>query len=119
MVASTFSGPTLAPPISDTTETTTDPEHQSRVDALDLQVLEQAGDFLGQVGQPPQQADHDAGRRSNCHPPPVPAEPARTGVGVPPAPELDDPERNQAGERPDRPEGGRIAHEHPELPLLE
>ena len=89
--ASTFSGPTLAPPISDTAETATVPGTSPRVDALGLQVVEQAGNLLGQAGQSPQQANHDAGRGGDRHPPPVTAEPPWTGIGVPPSPVLDYP----------------------------
>ena len=93
-----------------------DPRHQSRVDVPGLQVVEQAGGLPGQAGQPPQQADRDAGRGGDRHPPPVPAEPARMGIAVPLAPALITPDENQAGERAEHPEGHRVPHEHPEFP---
>ena len=95
-----------------------DPRHQSRVDVLGFQVLDQAGNLLGQPGQAAQQADHGTGRRGDRHPPPVPAEPARVGIAVPLAPELDHSDEHQAGERAEHPEDHRVTHQHPELPLL-
>ena len=93
------------------------PRHQSRVEVLGSQVVEQAGNLPGQPGQPPQQASHDAGRRGGRHPPPVPAEPAGAEIGAPAVPELDYPQGNQPGEGAEHPEGGRVTNEHPELPL--
>jgi hypothetical protein len=95
-----------------------DPRHQSRVDVLGFQVLEQAGNLLGQAGQAAQPADHDTGRRGDRDPPPVPAEPARMRIAVPLAPELDHSDEDQAGERAEHPEHDRPAHQDPELPLL-
>ena len=95
-----------------------DPRHQPRVDVLGLQVGEQARKLLGQAGQAAQQPHHDAGRRGDRDPPPVPAEPARIRIGVPLTPELDHPDEHQAGERAEHPQGHRVPHQHPELPLL-
>ena len=57
MEPSAFSGPRLAPPISDTAETATIAGHRARVDVFVLQVGDQAGSLVGQVGQPAEQAD--------------------------------------------------------------
>lgn len=56
-----------------------------------------------QPGQPPQRANHDASRRSFRHPPPVPAEPAGTGIDAPPAPEFDCPRETSPAKAPNTP----------------
>jgi hypothetical protein len=55
---SAFSGPRLAPPISDTAETAAIPA-PARLDAAGLQVVEQAGGLPRQPGQATHQPDRD------------------------------------------------------------
>ena len=118
MVPSTFSGPTLAPPISDTTETAMVPGTSPGSTCSGLQVFEQAGNRLGQLGQLPQHADHEPRRRGDGYPPPVSAEPAWIGSRVPPGPQLDHSQDNQAGEPAEHSEGDRVRRKRPELSLL-
>ena len=82
------------------------------------QVLEQAGDILGQAGQPPQHANQNAGSGCDRNPPPMPREPAETGIGGPPRPELDYPQENEGCQRSEHPEYRGITHERPELAPL-
>ena len=118
MAPSAFSGPRLAPPISDTVETATIPGTSRGSTCSVLQVGEQARNLLGQAGQTAQQPDDGTGRRGDRHPPPMPAEPARIGVAVPLAPERDHSDEHQAGDRAEHPQGHRVTHQDPELPLL-
>ena len=74
--------------------------------------------MLGQPGQPAKQPDQDAGRCGDRDPPPLPAEPAGTGIDIPVVAEADDPHEHQAGECAEDTEGDRIAQQHPELPRL-
>ena len=95
-----------------------DPRHQPRVDVPLLQIGDQAGDLLGQARQAAQQPHDDTGPRGDRHPPPLPAEPARIGIDIPAAPEPDHSHEHQTGERAEHPQGHRVPHEHPELPIL-
>ena len=112
-----FSGPRLAPPISDTAETATIPAPRG-VDAPILQIVDQTGDLLGKTRQAPQEAHDDTSPRRNRNPPPLAAEPARTGIDIPAAPEPDHSHEYQSGEGAEHPEGHCEPDEHPELPIL-
>jgi hypothetical protein len=95
-----------------------DPRNQPRVDMLAFQVGEQARYLLGQTHQTTQQPNPDTGRRGDRHPPPLPAEPTRIGIGVPLAAEVNHTHEYQTRECAEDPESDRVAHQGPELPLL-
>ena len=95
---SAFSGPRLAPPISDTAETATIPGTDRGSTCRVLEVLEQARDPGGRWVRRRSSPTTTPARRRDRHPPPMPAEPARIRIRVPVAPEPDHSDEHQAGD---------------------
>ena len=118
MEASTFSGPTLAPPIRDTAETAMVPG-TSRGSMRPARTSSK---------KPGTSSGRRVSRRSRPTTMPAPAVTAThhqcppnqpgIGIGVPPRPELDHPQANQSCERAEHPEDSGVTNEHPEVAPL-
>ena len=113
-----FSGPRLAPPISDTAETTVIPGTNRGSTCPSCRSGIRPGISSGRRVR----------RRNSPTTTPAPAVTATHhhcppnqpgfGIGIPAAPEPDHSHEHQTGERAEHPQGHRIPHEHPELPIL-
>ena len=116
ILPSASSGPRLAPPASDTSETATAFRTVEGSTRWSLQLLDGAGQLGREPKQPPKHADEHPGRRGHRHPPEAPVQPAGVLRKREPevGPALDQPQERQAGEREHDPEQRRIPHQPPE-----
>ena len=107
MAPRAFSGPRLAPPISDTAETTAIPGTKRGSTCPSFRSAIRPGISSGRRVRRRSKPHDDTGPRGDRHPPPLPAEPARIGIDIPAAPEPDHSHEHQTGERAEHPEGHR------------
>ena len=110
------SGPRLAPPASDTSETATAPDTVEGSTRWSLSSSHRARQLERDPKEASQHTNEQAGPRGHRHPPEAPVEPS--GVFGEREPEVgaavDQAQKRQPGKREHDAEQDRVAHEHPE-----